>query len=400
MDTFRRRNSFPNVMLPSQDAQDLGAGYDGSGNGVDHRPFPNSLRKTTHRSLLDSMKRRSRSADDLRDTAELKDKLQAQERRLSDEIKYWRNSVIQDPIPTLTISRTEATGDFQVTRSDSSQTPMPPERTPSKNPQSRPPGVDFSALIKGTGDTSVEQRVTTVEVKLIDLEYAIANLQGYELAQPIGQAKPARRRQASQHSWRQANTRSMNTSRLFPQSSFESSSSSGSNQEKDIGERRSSAANTLRPHPAPASDPLTAVAPHPPRHDAELTRLMSMLSQEQEARRGLESQLKDLQRQINDIRFPCVVRGPPTPGHFSTPTCAGFETPPMFNKRNTILPFRTSSPMPNALRTGTATAREHGGDETDTDDGFSDVYETPAEGRDYGFGGAVTGRSPALVGVM
>ena len=122
-----------------------------------------------------------------------------------------------------------------------------------------------------------------------------------------------------------------------------------------------------------------------------------MLAQEQEARRGLESQLRDLQKQINDIRFPAALRGPPTPAHFSTPTSNVIDSSPMSTKRHTILPFRTASPR--LISTTAAGLKENEGDETDTDDGFLDVYETPTEARDYGYG-LVTPRSLPLVGVM
>jgi hypothetical protein len=47
----------------------------------------------------------------------------------------------------------------------------------------------------------------------------------------------------------------------------------------------------------------------------------------------------------------------------------------------------------------TSSQKEHEGEETDTDDGFLDVYETPTETREYGFGIDIP-RSPSMVGVM
>jgi hypothetical protein len=351
------------------------------------------------------MKRRSRSADALRDTAQLQNTLQAQERRLSDEIKYWRNSVIQDPIPIFPVNQKEVTDDVEGTRSTASQTPTPSERAPSNDAPSRPQAFDFSALMIGNGDASVEQRVTTVEVKLIDLECAIANLQGCEAAQPVALGKPPRRRKASQNLSQQANTRAMSIPGIFPKSSFESfstASSASKDKQEDVGEQRNSVANTLRPGTAAQSDACTTMTPQaplpPPTHnDDEFIRLMSMLTQEQEARRGLESQLRDLQKQINDIRFPTALRGPPTPAHFSSPTSNGIDSSPISTKRHTLLPFRAASPRLNSMTA--AGLKENEGDETDTDDGFLDVYETPTEARDYGFGLA-TPRSPPLVGVM
>ena len=407
LDLLSRRNSLPSIILSTQEAQSLNVASNSRGNGTDCKGLPGSLRRIPNRSLIDSMKRRSRSADALRDTAQLHNTLQAQEGRLSDEIKYWRNSVIQDPIPTFTSAQRGTTDDAELAGSNSSRTPTTSERLSSKDGPSRPPVFDLSALMVGNGDASVEQRVTTVEVKLMDLECAIANLQGHEAAQPVVLGKPPRRRKASQNLSQEAQTRSMSSPAIVPKSSFESystTSSASKKSQEDVGEHRHSAANTLRPGTAaPLGDPTAVVAPPAPlpaptQKDDDIARVISMLIEEQEARRGLESQVRDLQKQIHEIRYPAALRGPPTPAHFSTsPSNFVNLSPPISAKRHTVLPFRTVCPRLSAM---TATGlRENESDETDTDDGFSDVYETPAEARDYGFG-LVTPRSPPLVGVM
>lgn len=405
LDLLSRRNSLPSVILSTQEAQSLNLASNARGNGTDYKGLPRSLRRIPNRSLIDSMKRRSRSAEALRDKTQLQNTLQAQERRLSDEIKYWRNSVIQDPIPVFTTTQRETTDDAELDRSKSSRTSIASERPGSEDAPSRSQAFDFCALMAGDGDASVEQRVTTVEVKLMDLECAIANLQGCEVAQPVVLGKPPRRRKASQNLSQRIRTRSMSTPAIFPKSSFESystASSASKNMQEDIGEHRHSAANTLRPGIAAQFDGPTTVAPQPllpapTQNDDDVARVLSMLMQEQEARRGLESQVRDLQKQINEIRFPAALRGPPTPAHFSTPTSNFVDSSPMSAKRPAVLPFRTAYPRLNSMTA--AGLREHESDETDTDDGFLDVYETPTEARDYGFG-LVTPRSPPLVGVM
>ena len=392
-------------MLSSQEAQRLGLTLNHqdieSDNAAIHRPS----KKATNRSFIDSVRRRSRSADELRDMARSQNSLQAQERRLSDEIKYWRNSVIEAPIPSYISCRQDAKKGVEDTRSTSSHTPTFPTKRSSEDDTARPQGFDFSGLMIGNVDASVEQRITTVEVKLIDLECAIANLQGHEVAQRAVLGKRPRRTKVLRDLSPQDKASSASSPNIIPQSSFDSfstSSSTSDDSQRQTDEHRHSVANTLRPGTAAQADASTTVASHailPQQNSSEdeYARLVSILTQEQEARQGLESQVKDLQKQINELRYPAVHRGPPTPGHFATPTSNLLDSPPISATRHTVLPFRTASPR-LTLRM-TSMQKENEGDETDTDDGFLDVYETPTETREYGFGIDST-RTPPLIGVV
>lgn len=406
VDGFSRRNSLPSVVLSSQEAQRLDLTLNQSGLGSDSKLFPRPLRRMPHRSLIDSARRKSRSADALRDIALSQNTLQAQERRLSDEIKYWRHSIIEDPLPSFTSGRQEVSEAVEATSSTSSPTSTPRVRHPSKDIPPRPRAFDFSSLMFGNGDATVEQRVTTVEVKLVDLECAIANLQGHQLAPTAVLRNPPRRGKVSQDLSRKASAQSFRSAAIFPKSSFDSFSteSSTSNSKADrMDEYRESMANPVRPERAAPSNASTAVGAQPPPAaqsyaEGEYDRLMSILTREQEARRGLESQLNDLQKQINELRFPAATRGLPTPGHCSTPTPNVLDVSPICPQRHPILPFTTAPPRLRLQKS--AVFKEIEGEETDTDDGFLDVYETPTEaGREYGFG--MDGpRTSMLVGVM
>ena len=403
VDGFSRRNSLPSVVLPSQEAQKLDLSLNRHDVRSDYKLSPRPLRRMPNRILVDSVRRQSRSADALRDMALTQKMRQTQERRLSDEIKYWRNSIIEDPIPSFTSSG-QVLRD-EVEESTSSQTPTPSACRPSKDAPAGPQGFDFSGLVIGDVDASVEQRITTVEVKLIDLECAIANLQSCDIKQKVALGEPSTRSRALLELSQQGEAPSTSTPVLFPQSSFDSFSTDSSiskDREDQIPEHRHSMANTLRPRTAAQSDTSTAVASHPPLpaqapSQDEFARLIAMLTQEQEARRGLESQLKDIQNQINELRFPAAPRGPPTPGHFSTPISNMFGSSPASTKGHSVLPFKNAGSR-LALRM-TSSQKEHEGEETDTDDGYLDVYETPTEAREYGFG-VDAPRSPMLVGAI
>jgi hypothetical protein len=433
VDGYSRRKSLPSVVLSSQDAQRIEYTLNRAVIASDYTTAQKTGKKTANRSFIDSVKRRSRSADALREMAQSQHTLQAQERRLSDEIKYWRNSVIEDPLPSFGSSRQEMREVDAESGSTSTQTPTLAARRPSEDAIVSPPAFNMNGLMIGNVDASVEQRITTVEVKLIDLECAIANLQGHEAPPRMLLGKPPRRRKALQDSPVQATTRSTSNPAILPQSSFDSfstgSSSSSTSEDRHndaAAEHRKSVATIIRPGTAAAhSDASTAVvASHPsppaqPRTDDEFTKLMAMLTQEQEARRGLEGQLHDLQKQINELRLPGPVgpsRAPPTPGHFCTPTPKSVRDSSPVSRRTTVLPFRTASPKLTIM----VTEGRRGGDvekqaemgtememETDTEDGFLDVYETPIESTDFGFGGGGGGgggldkpRSPMMVGVM
>lgn len=263
-------------------------------------------------------------------------------------------------------------------------------------------------------DDSVEQRIATVEVKLADLECAIANLRGTEPGTALGGPKPPRRRRAVPDLSQEVNAQPFSGSIIIPKSSFDSSSTDSAASRMSEKQMSNSAANTLRPTtPAPADDSQmmwhhpSPPAPLPVQAHAveEFARLMAMLTNEQEARRGLESQLWELQKQINEMRYPPRLSTSPT----SHPNNNASASSP---KRHAVLPFWTASSSPRQQHQRVLTQiprmpslprnEAYGIDtetETDTDDGFVDVYETASEARGYGIG-VDSPRSPPLVGVV
>jgi hypothetical protein len=148
-----------------------------------------------------------------------------------------------------------------------------------------------------------------------------------------------------------------------------------------------------------------------------------MLAKEQEARRGLESQLWELRDQVNDLRFPATSPWS-APGHARSSPTHHISTVSHSDKRRAGLPLsnansrggqqtptRTPPPFPR-LSTGIGSTGLQAGDHYNysiedpiTDDhGFADVFETPSEAarEHYGFRGSGSPRSPAstLVGMV
>lgn len=381
--------------MSEEEAEILRQNLAEQGVAKDGKDAKTTQRKRVTKRLLDNARRRSRSADALREMAESQNDFQAQERRLSEEIKYWRNSVIEDPIPVLSAYRhvEQQTEPAQVEASSPGRKKLDIE-APAKE------GFNFRNFVTGNGDASVEQRVTTVEVKLADLECAIANIKSHGPAMALGaQTK------------RPGAPRAATAPNIMPKSSFDSfSTGSSSSQDSHYAHHdyRKSVAETLRPsHPARSDD-------------VDFNQLKGMFIQERAARKALEMQLRDLQNQIQELRFPPgIARGVPSPpatAHYTTPTQPNgiVHSSPLMastgtSKRYTSIPYRPASPrLASFAKTSSPRVRETEREddvelETDTEDGFLEAYETPTEaaaGRDFRFGVEAAHLSPQMVGVI
>ena len=410
----RRRNSLPSVVLSVEEAELLRQNLEEQGVTKEIKVLQRPPKRVGTKSLLDNLKRKSRSAGALRDMAESQNSFQAQERRLSEEIKYWRNSIIDNPIPIFSAYKHVPEEEGAAPEPARAEIPEPSIRVPSEVTSPPSQGFDFRNFVTGGEDASVEQRITTVEVKLVDLEYAIANMRA---GHPMTLENLSRRPQAP---------RAVTAPNIMPKSSFDSfSTGSSASDYSDLGreEYRKSVAGTLRPVTITQARDLVNGFEKPAfQHghtDDDFSQLMSMFQQEREARLALESQLHDLQKQMNEIRFPHnTPRGfpsPPATAQYNTPTHANsvnHSSSPVSvvtaaSNRYTVLPYRPASPRVSSLAKAPSprvkeTEAEDDEAETDTEDGFLEAFETPNEAataRAYGI--AVDAhRSPQLVGVI
>ncbi|KAF3482024.1 uncharacterized protein GIQ15_04783 [Arthroderma uncinatum] len=186
----RRRATLPSVALSVTDTLDLTSKLDVA--GVYDRK---SSITTGHGSSLDALaikadnryKRRSRSACGLRDTAKAHRMSPIQWRRRSDEIRFWRASTLNDFTEarpdTRAATSTTIHADIEEKDTEGSEEAVetPIERVETNEPAPTDgDGFDFKNLMETmqTGnDLNLAQRVGTLEVKLMDLELAIAKLQ-------------------------------------------------------------------------------------------------------------------------------------------------------------------------------------------------------------------------------
>ena len=303
-------------------------------------------------------KRRSRSADahyDIDRTHRMSPIQWRQWRRRSDEIKYWRESII-DGSPIL---------DPRVQLDDKAEEDRSPSVKIRDSILSEPEDVfDFGLLAPSIQDqdkTTLAERVVTLEVKLMDLEYAISKMQARRSPSPAA---------SSTHKLRPTLPRS--------NPSTASSSSGIRRQDQDtttVAGTKQLMSNTstgveqkLRPLSIATVRPQTAL--HVPHTETDAMKtgdrtsiasitidhyvtLIGLIRREQAARIHLEDQVSHLRRQL-------LYNKSPSPPH----------------SRSRTRPWHGNG---HCYRSKDSYERE----DTDTEDGFHEVYETPTERREF-----------------
>lgn len=342
-------------------------------------------------------KRRSRSADGFYDATRghrMSPIQWRQWRRRSDEIKYWRDSVAESPALKSKFEDDDeddddkehdnASGPEEGSEDAPAPAPEAMESVPHEEhqeDQANRDAFDFGILaisMQEQESVSIEERVITMEVKLMDLEYAISNFQArphfpgevsIQQQQPQIQARKLSLTPETPETSLGANTTDQNNiTREGSESTRPTSQSSNGSLIKQKT-RPISSAPTIRP-PKVVSPATSEKDMRQKRKRSSITSLtidhyttlINLIRREQAARRQLEDQVSDLRRQVMNLKAPS-----PPESRSRVPRWQG----------NTH--HHTSS---EALdhRSGRYT-RDH--DETDTDDGFHDVYETPIERREF-----------------
>ena len=381
-------------------------------------------------------KRRSRSVDafrSARDSLQLSPVQWRTNRRRSDEIQYWRNSVT--PMPT---SNQEGGKEVDLKDEGNEQTNKPFELAgdaapvgffddddddQEKGEGAERPGSDtrdtfdfgmLASTMRQEENIPIEERLVTVEVKLMDLEYAISKLQASAAAAnpTIPNATTSDADPPVEDSHTTSAPRSI-AGRQSPNSASKShvcSSTTTSGSVSTQPTTLSVASPLQRPQlddpfvdnkPRPTSNATTIrhvpVSPIPserfypttePRPRSSITgvtidhftTLISLIRSEQAARHRLESQINELQHQVKALQQQLQQHQPQHPsGH--SPSVSSFSRPRGW----------TGDRRDGSLFTGYGTARRMPSydDTTSTDDGFQDVYETPTEQKRGEFEGGV-----------
>ena len=325
-------------------------------------------------------RRRSRSADAFYDAskAHRMSPIQwRQWRRRSDEIKYWRDSVAESPALTSNFQHDEI-----VPEREAGETGITTDGTVDEEGNVIRGTFDFGVLASSMQEqeqVSMEERVVTLEVKLVSLEYAISKIQ----AQPPSPAASTSQdlqptletRKTSDDSEASGTSSLSEVLEKSHMSSIESQSTqpttkSSNNSYQQRKPRPISNAPTIRPRRATSS--ATSERERKARNRTSITSLtidhyttlIGLIRREQAARIRLEDQVSELQQQLMSIQYV----SPPYP-----------RSQILRWKRN---PYVQTSHEALDVHSGRS-AFDHDDTDTDTDDGSQEVYETPTERREF-----------------
>ncbi|MCJ1419847.1 hypothetical protein MMC32_006203 [Xylographa parallela] len=325
-------------------------------------------------------KRRSRSADAFYDATRghsMSPIQWRQWRRRSDEIKYWRDSVAESPA----LKSKFDDDDGSSVEGALEEPAVPIDETGDQEDDITRDTFDFGILASSMQEqepVSIEERVVTMEVKLMDLEYAISKIQAQSHSPvnlPPDVKPPATRERSlslgSAASESSLQAKAMGQSTSTNEGSESTQPTSQSSDEPSFKQKARPISNAPTIRPAKIAPTTSNAQQSPPKRNRNsitsltidhYTTLIGLIRREQAARIRLEDQVTDLQRQIMTMKT-----ASPVDSRSRIPRWQG----------NTYHP---NSSAVSDYRGGRYT---HDLDETDTDDGFQDVYETPIERREF-----------------
>jgi len=335
-------------------------------------------------------KRRSRSADAFYDASRghrMSPIQWRQWRRRSDEIRFWRDSIAESPVLASNLEDQEIPA-VEAAQDDAANAE---NEAPVETGKDAHDTFDFGVLatsVHEREEVSIDARIVTLEVKLMDLEYAISKIQ----AQPPSPAGPSSRNLQPDFQLRKPSA---------------GSEQSGTSSHSKNMEQSHANVESIEPTPLPSNEahqerkarpvsstptirPPTATPPPASEHEARksgnrnsitsltidhYTTLIGLIRREQAARIRLEDQVSDLQRQLMNMQYPS-----PPQSRARIPRWKGS-------------PYNVTSSEVIPARSGRSVFED---DDTDTEDGDEDIYETPTERREFEgaiFGGPFEGEA-------
>lgn len=286
------------------------------------RPGTSTLQATGSTQYLN---RRSKSAGALTDLVLTPKSKSSGRRDRSEEIAFWRNSVVNDPLPQM--PSIESMRSFRSSRGERRL-----EDVPSKQPRpSIEPVQDFDfGLNDGSNalrSTTLQERVNTLEVKLFDFEYALAKLQGNDLTKPTLPKKPTRRRSTRSAIPESRGSSSSTNDTSYLSSPDEKWPSPIIRQQPHHRHDRTSKATTIKPiHARRPSGRSQISSPSIHITQSQFDSLQRLIEDERNARYKLETQLSNLQKQVDSLKTP--VHAYIRPVQYPTPSPDSFQNPP------------------------------------------------------------------------
>lgn len=295
-----RRATLPSLVFLGEETREVYAATQPAktGQNPDGNAEVNSNKDERQRRNILQAKRRSRSANTLRGLAKYHRMSPIQWRRRSVELhgNHWKSSALE----TASVSdqslrpgtMTSAASEPELTQSSIS------EAVPEPGPESsiRFNAGDLISSMQHDDDVTIEQRLTTLEVKLIDLELAIARMQSHN-----PKSSSVDRLHSKQPSPPGLVTHQHKRNKSS--GSAESETFHASHREED----RPLSTSTIRPnnvhHPPRLKAPsVSSFNEASPVSVEQYSALVMLLRREQSARRNLESQLASMQEDIRQLQ--------------------------------------------------------------------------------------------------
>lgn len=380
----RRRNTLPSIVFSDKDAILLPTATSSTAAN------PSEDKKWVKEDYVSDgqLKRRSRSADALRELLRSQGLEPPSTRDRAGEINYWRDSAIQNPVPvysgqSILVDPVHVLGPVSsVEESDRDSSITNPMQA-----------FDFGLDVSDRSKNDLIQRINTLEIKLFDFEYAIAKLQGNDIAKPklnpttfprgsIHDVFPDNHAKtnlpsASSHGISYLYSPDTAHGLSFLSSPEESPTPSPLNDDLFCPQRASKeTTSTIRLLTPRRRSPRRSIGTSSSSSRLGPTRfetLMDMIKDEQTARHQLEAQVMELQKEVEILRTPvyATIREiypstSPESTHHSPGTPRG----------KTL--HRTQGFQ---LNHSPETSRFSATDPDSETEGFEDVYETPDENR-------------------
>jgi len=427
----RRRNTIPSVAVSDKDAGRIST--------LTNSPSRPPRERFTGRDedvFEDRLKRRSRSADALNEMIGMASGVQPKPARdRAEEIAYWRNSILEKPVPVYGAPPSGADGRVPPRPVGSGQqdriAPLAPAQT-----------FDFGLESPEGEPVSLEQRVTTLEVKLFDFEYALAKLQGHDIPKPRLPSRPPKRPSihelfpdsrttpaltpSSSRETKQTLTRSFSretnptstpsSSReakptVTPSSSREAKPTVTPSSSREVKPTLTPSSSRDQGEPAvPSTDEdewtfrpqrwskATSVTIRPPTAQRrpggrrsgtpspssvrlapdQFDALMALIDQEQSARQQMEMQIMDLRKEVEILRTPvyATIRSA-----YPTPSPESVHDPGRSTKPKRLHRTPAFQLHKDPHETSRFSMTDPDSEVSDANDGCEDVYETPQETR-------------------
>jgi hypothetical protein len=349
----------PSIVFSDQDAQQIRNVVGPTNGSPAVEAFPSHGQKSP---MAKSLKRRSRSADAL--TELVASQVQSP--------STWRKSLLEQPLPTFETKG--APGAKSITRGISGARSSRLNSSVSSNSLKPVQTFDFGLL----ADVSLEDRVKTLELKCHNFEYAIAGLQGYDIGTPVLTSKPPKRR--SIHDLFIETTAPPTSRATSAQGStfLKCSSDPAIQSDEDRVQVQRSSATTIRPAKASPSHPQRSAAPSPSTISQKAdhyTDLLKLIEEERAARKQLEAQVLELQKQVAEYSTS-------QPSLYLTPSPES-----MHNEANEhrARPLHRTPAFPRLSRKIIAETSRFSVSDTEESDtegiGYHDVYETPPKNK-------------------